>query len=337
MRSRSVRVCWHGCLDRDLRNTVRFKLATSVSLVVALELIVTTQRCGITPAMVVRPVASKVQVVVTDVDGTLMDSSHRLPLANRRALQRCLQHCVPVILATGKHRGPWVKELIASVASEGLQAASPWTLNAPGVFVQGLLVCDVGGTVVHRALLPTRLVDVCREVAERNHWTVLAYTDGDRIISNRADSLLARLRPLQEPEVEIDSVKDIAVHKMLFLSTAEEETSVRSKVAAVLQGEASITVAIPGLVEVLPCGASKADGVKVALGMLGLGASAALALGDGENDIELLELVRAAGGITAAVANARPALKAVAANVVASCDEAGWAQAVERWAIPKRE
>jgi len=279
-------------------------------------------------------------VIVTDVDGTLMDSKHKLPAANKEALRRCLAAGVPVVLATGKHRGPWVSSLISQVFGEAsgrdagaLQPLSDWTLNAPGVFVQGMLVCNAAGEVVFRNTLPHDVVRLCLDVASRCGWTVLAYTDGDRVLSNRADPQTERLRPLQEPAVEVAAIGGTAVHKMLFLCSPEEESAVRAELAGDVGGKASLTVAIPGMVEVLPLGASKADGVRVALELLGFRPGEALALGDGENDLELLQLVREDGGVAAAVANARPRLKEVATEVVGSCDDGGWAEAVDRWVL----
>ena len=86
--------------------------------------------------------------------------------------------------------------------------------------------------------------------------------------------------------------------------------------------EASITVAIPGMVEVLPQGCSKASGVSRALELMDLRPAEVLALGDGENDLEMMELIRSAGGITVAMGNARPKLLEAAEFRVSSCDEA---------------
>lgn len=278
---------------------------------------------------------ARASVVLTDVDGTLMDSAHRLPAANLQALRRCCAAGVPVVLATGKHRGPWVRSLLMQVADEasGIRPASPWTLNAPGVFVQGLLVCDAAGGVVRRWLLPRGTVELCLEAAGRRGWTLLAYTDQDQILSNRADPQVERLRVLQEPLVEVRAVGAAGVHKLLFLGDPASEGAVREEVTGLLGGSASVTVAIPGMVEVLPLGTSKADGARAALELLGCPAAAALALGDGENDVELLRLIQEAGGMAVAVGNARQALKDVASAVVSTCDEGGWAEAVERWVL----
>ena len=34
-----------------------------------------------------------------------------------------------------------------------MEASSPWTLNAPGVFVQGLRICDAGGQAIRTSQL----------------------------------------------------------------------------------------------------------------------------------------------------------------------------------------
>ena len=38
------------------------------------------------------------------------------------------------------------------VVDDEMEASSPWTLNAPGVFVQGLRICDAGGQAIGRNL-----------------------------------------------------------------------------------------------------------------------------------------------------------------------------------------
>ena len=131
-------------------------------------------------------------------DGTLMNSRHTLPEAHLRALQSCLRHGVPVILATGKHRGPWVRRLLSA-----LPASSDWTLNAAGVFVQGLLVCDARGRVRHKKLLeaaicrglqrpggaaPLDLAGLHRALTAIFPSESAAFKDSDAIWSSSADA-----------------------------------------------------------------------------------------------------------------------------------------------------
>ena len=75
------------------------------------------------------------------------------------------------------------------------------------------------------------------------------------------------------------------------------------------------------MVEVLPLGCSKADGVRCALELMDLKPGEVLALGDGENDLEMMDFIRSKGGTTVAMGNARPKLLEAAEFRVSSCDQ----------------
>lgn len=75
-------------------------------------------------------------------------------------------------------------------------------------------------------------------------------------------------------------------------------------------------------VMLLPAGITKASGVALALAALGRAGGAFAAIGDGENDVELLTATR----LSAAVANAVPALRAVAAYPCRAPGEDGVAE-----------
>lgn len=57
-----------------------------------------------------------------------------------------------------------------------------------------------------------------------------------------------------------------------------------------LGDSAALTTALSGMLEVLPKGASKAAGVRVVLEKLGVAPENVLAMGDAENDVEMLKL-----------------------------------------------
>jgi Cof subfamily protein (haloacid dehalogenase superfamily) len=76
-------------------------------------------------------------------------------------------------------------------------------------------------------------------------------------------------------------------------------------------------------------GVSKADGLRRLCGHLGVGMEECVAVGDAEND---LELIRAAG-LGVAMGNAESAVKAAAGAVVADCLHDGAAEAIERFIL----
>lgn len=84
--------------------------------------------------------------------------------------------------------------------------------------------------------------------------------------------------------------------------------------------------------QVLPLGASKASGVAWLLKHLDVAAADVMAMGDGENDIEMLQLV----GLGVAMGNAGAKVKAVAGTVVGRNDDDGAAEAIEKFVLQTR-
>lgn len=83
----------------------------------------------------------------------------------------------------------------------------------------------------------------------------------------------------------------------------------------------------PRQCEILPSGVNKGTGVLRLLAHLGSIPAETMAIGDAENDIEMLQVV----AVGVAMGNAGEATKAAADFVVATCDCDGVAEAVRRF------
>jgi hydroxymethylpyrimidine pyrophosphatase-like HAD family hydrolase len=86
---------------------------------------------------------------------------------------------------------------------------------------------------------------------------------------------------------------------------------------------------VASMMEVMPHGASKGTALKMLLNEMNLTPDKVMALGDGENDIEMIQLA----GIGIAVENAAQKVKDAANHVVATNDEDGVADAIERFVL----
>ena len=94
-------------------------------------------------------------------------------------------------------------------------------------------------------------------------------------------------------------------------------------------GRCEVTQAVPNMLEILPLGNDKARGVRTLLTHLDVEMSRVVAVGDGENDHGMLKMV----GCGVAMGNARPAVLGAAQAVVASNDEEGVAEALEKFVL----
>ncbi|KAF8061109.1 TOC34 [Scenedesmus sp. PABB004] len=272
--------------------------------------------------------APHISVIATDVDGTLLNSSQQLTPRVEAAVRAAGDAGVPLIVATGKARGPWVPSVLPRLGSSS---------RLPGVFLQGLLIADADGNVLRSQTLPDDVVESCIAIAAERRVTLAAYCH-DRIFVATTDEHTDRLLFYAEPTPE--PVGDLAahllgareVHKLIWLAPQHEIDAMRPAAEDALRGRATCTTALSGMLEVLPLGASKGAGVAWLLGELGLDAGGLLALGDGENDIEMLRL--AALGV--AMGNAGPAVRAAADVAVAPNDADGVAEAIERYVLAPR-
>jgi Cof subfamily protein (haloacid dehalogenase superfamily) len=76
-------------------------------------------------------------------------------------------------------------------------------------------------------------------------------------------------------------------------------------------------------------GVSKANGLKKLCGRLGISMEECAAVGDADNDLEILRAV----GLGIAMGNALPRVKEAAGAVVSDCDHDGAAEAIERFLL----
>lgn len=263
------------------------------------------------------------KLLVTDVDGTLLNSQHQMTARTEQALKAAIAKGVRVALATGKTRRS-VEDIIQRLG-----------LTTPGVFVQGLVIAQPDGAEQHLGTLDPTLVRRVLTFAEERGFQAMAYS-GKRILV-RAMTTEARILTQQygEPLPEVvgplvNLVDDVPLNKVIFCGReAKHITALRWQLGHLVEGSARLTQALPDAIELLPYGASKATALKLMLKDLGIAPEEMIAVGDGENDIEMLQLA----GLGVAVANANPKLKAVADATVASNDADGLVELVEKYIL----
>ena len=122
-----------------------------------------------------------------------------------------------------------------------------------------------------------------------------------------------------------------------LLVFADDDTNAMPTLRAAAEkkfgGRCAITTAVPGMLEFLPLGASKGAAVAKLLKRLDIDPANVLALGDGENDVEMLRL---AGTSVAMAGSSALVVDAARGNVGASNDDNGVAEAIETYVLSTR-
>ncbi|KAI3823738.1 hypothetical protein L1987_05179 [Smallanthus sonchifolius] len=274
----------------------------------------------------------KFSYIFCDMDGTLLNSKSQISDTNAKALREASSRGVKVVIATGKTR-PAVLALLKTVDLAGRDGIA--SEYSPGVFIQGLLVYGTQGREIHRRNLD---IDVCREAfhySVEHNVPLIAFSE-NRCLTLFGHPLVDSLHTIyNEPKAEIMASVDHLlssgeVQKVLFLDTAEGVAgTLRPYWSEASAGRASVVQAQPDMLEIVPPGSSKGSGVRMLLDHFGVTANEVMAIGDGENDIEMIELV----SLGIALSNGSEKTKAVANIIGVSNDEDGVADAIYRYAF----
>ncbi|WVZ68894.1 hypothetical protein U9M48_017772 [Paspalum notatum var. saurae] len=274
----------------------------------------------------------KFKYIFCDMDGTLLNSKSQVTARNAEALREARSRGVNIVIATGKAR-PAVIDALSMVNLSGRTGIV--SESSPGVFLQGLLVYGLEGRQIYKRNLDQ---EVCREAllySLENKIPLVAFSQ-DHCYSMFDHPLVDSLHYIyHEPKAKImpsiDQLLETAeIQKVLFLETPEGISSaLRPYWAKAIEGRAHVVQAQPDMLELVPPATSKGDGVKILLNHLSISPDEVMAIGDGENDIEMLQVA----SLGVALANGSEKTKAVADVIGSTNDEDGVAQAIYEYAF----
>ena len=242
------------------------------------------------------------KLIATDLDGTLFNSRGEVSEGNRRAIQKAVEQGVKFVLCSG--RAPY----------EGVSAlGEELGLACPGNYY----ICCSGGLIVEADTLKIAAgnflpKETARELlrigegffadmgnaAVRLHTTEKMYAKNREVWDNDLEQRTGRqFLPLPEDIQEVEG----EITKMLFLSR-EEGYAMRfyDRMEQVLPEGALGYRMPPALAEYVSANANKGRAVGQLAAILGLSPEETVCVGDGWNDISMLE----AGGLGVAVRNA---------------------------------
>ncbi|KAM6556727.1 hypothetical protein CsatB_003746 [Cannabis sativa] len=274
----------------------------------------------------------KFSYIFCDMDGTLLNSKSLISSTTAKALKEASSRGVKIVIATGKTRAA-----VMSIFKMADLAGSGGIVSAvsPGVFLQGLLVYGTQGREIYRRNLDPV---ICREACVyswENKVPLIAFSGGRCLTLFDHPTVESLHSVYHEPKAEIMSSVDqilaaADIQKVIFMDTAEGvSTTLRPYWAEATGDRASVVQAQADMLEIVPPGTSKGSGVKLLLDHLGVSPKEIMAIGDGENDVEMLELA----SLGVALSNGSEKTKAVANVIGASNDENGAADAIYRYAF----
>ena len=272
-----------------------------------------------------------IRLIAADLDGTLLTTDKRLTERNRAALERAAEAGVAIVPATGRIYAGLPEEI------KGLP------------FVRWFILAN-GATVYDRA--EDRVV-YSAEIPAQTALEVMAWLDGFPAIYDcyqddqgymtaemweKAERYapgpvyLEMIRRLRKPVPDLKEyirARGKSVQKIqAFCETAEEQERVMEKTAGRFPGLA-VSSSVARNVEINDGRANKGAALEALCACLGIGTDAAMAFGDGNNDLSMIRVA----GIGVAMANSVRTVLDAADRIAPGNDEDGVARMIEETGI----
>lgn len=261
-----------------------------------------------------------IKMVATDIDGTILGESFEFSPAVVDCIKKVSQQGIKVVLVTGRMH----------LAAQKL--AVKLGLNTPIVSYQGGMIKEQGknGKLLYQKNLnPDRAKEVIRWAKENNvhinlYMDDVLYVENDDIAIKRYTG--ERYIPYEVCSFENLEIKN--VNKILAIDFNDaERVSGWVDTLKTLMPELYIVKSTPYFCEISNPEAKKSCAVKFLSDYFGLKKEEILAIGDQNNDIELLK----SGGVAVAMGNATEELKACADYITDTIDNDGFVKAIKKY------
>lgn len=263
------------------------------------------------------------EVLVLDVDGTLMRTDKTISQRTIDAIVDIQQKGVKVAIASGRSTAG-----IRSTAEKiRLDAFGGYIVSYNGGCISN---CQTG-EVVFNVNLPDGIVQDIYEFSKREGTGIMTYHDNDIIAENDADQYIQI--DAKGCGIAIHVVEDFGkavsypVNKCLLTGDPEFMEEIEKKAAREFEGRLSVYRSEDFYVEMMPMGIDKAYGLSKLLKRLGYSRSQMICCGDGFNDISMIEYA----GLGVAMANASETVRKCADYIAPHCDEDGLVDVISKF------
>lgn len=272
----------------------------------------------------------KIKMIVTDLDGTYFNNGESLE-ANRRAVQQARAQGVKVFACTGRC---W------AMCSHTMQhiGMDDWAVTANGASVTQVST----GRAYHPCYVDARYVEpILRFFDELGTYKLNTYCGG-MIYTTQAlfpAWLDMGAQSSKKAQTEFEVCRDIDemiakskdVCELIRLETGFERTPMPPEVQAYLDtlDAFQVTTSFAGHWDINHREANKVRGMQYLADKFGFARDEVMAIGDDINDLSMIE----AAGLGVAMGNAQQQVKDATPYHTESCENAGFAKALERWVL----
>lgn len=262
------------------------------------------------------------QLILSDIDGTLLNNQHKLLSSVKNAIQHYVQKGGLFCLAS------------ARPAKAMFVLASQMNLKVPLATLNGayIIKSDQNKTILFEQPLLNKSTMKIIQIVKQNHLKISLnlYAGEDWFIEhpNYWSSQEAKITQIKPSLIDFNSIyNQKKIHKILCMGQPQIIKQLSNLLAGRTQLKITASHSKPTYLEITDQNVSKLAALKHLAAYFSVPLNKTMALGDGDNDLAMIKKA----GIGIALANASPALLANANFIVPSNNDGGVAFALEKY------
>lgn len=263
------------------------------------------------------------EVLVLDVDGTLMRTDKTISQKTIDEIVRIQEAGIKVAIASGR----CTAGIMPTARKIRLDEFGGYIVSYNG----GCISNAKTGEIIYNVNLPEGIVPEIYEFSKKEKTGIMTYHNNDIIAENDADKYIQI--DAKGCDIDIHVVEDFGkeviypVNKCLLTGDPDFMATVEPKAAKAFEGRLSVYRSEDFYVEMMPLGIDKAYGLAKLLQCLGYHRNQMICCGDGFNDISMIQYA----GLGVAMANASEEVRNSADYIAPHCDEDGLVDVIKRF------
>ncbi len=256
------------------------------------------------------------ELVALDIDGTILNSAMEITDETKRAIKMCVSKGIKVVLSSGRY----YESIKAYTKDLNISSGQQITLN-------GAVIKEAKtGNSLEEFPIPKDDYEALIDKLEELPYSKIVFT-ADKYYKTVCNEEIGVVEVLTGPRAEMISSFKLVVNPIKILLIIEDEREIE-KARRILENDKYLVIRTGyNNVEIVRRDVSKGRALKIIADKYNIKRKNILAIGDSENDIEMIKYA----GMGIAMGNAYDHVKEISDAVTETSDKDGVAKAIDKY------
>ena len=268
------------------------------------------------------------KLVAIDLDGTLVTDEKELTKKTVEVIKEASKKGVKIMISSGRS----FYRLERFIDALDLRKENQCTICFNG----GMIVENKTKEMLYSKSLDAEEVEELIQLGKALRLPIMIYTRDTHYVETIPEVVRKNTKNLKGMNLKVVNFNQINfkkpenyIYKVCFIDKPEKIIEKRKQISEEILKKYEITSSVPEYLEIVKKGIKKSEAIKVVMEKYDIKQDEVMAIGDGENDVEMLEFA----GLGIAMENASDFVKGFANDVTTSNNHDGVANAIEKYIL----